>query len=103
MSLYGALYAGVSGLSAQSNELGIISDNIANVNTVGYKEGSATFETLVTNANNATAYSPGGVLSGNQQLVSTQGLLQTTSSPTDIAISGSGLFVVNQHADTSAQ
>ena len=103
MSLYGALYAGVAGLQAQSNKLGIISDNIANVNTTGYKEGSATFETLVTTSNNATAYSPGGVLSGNQQLVSTQGLLQTTSSPTDIAITGSGLFVVNQAPDDSGQ
>ncbi len=99
MSLYGALYAGVAGLQAQSNKLGIISDNIANVNTVGYKEGQATFETLVTTANGATAYSPGGVISGNQQQVTTQGLLQTTSSPTDIAISGNGFFVVNQTAD----
>src|SRR5262249_32956390 len=82
LSLYGALYAGVSGLQAQSNKLGIISDNIANVNTIGYKQGSATFETLVTNAGNTGAYSPGGVLSGNEQLVSQQGLLQTTTSPT---------------------
>ena len=35
MSLYGALYTGVSGLNAQGQKIGIISDNIANVNTVG--------------------------------------------------------------------
>lgn len=99
MSLYGALYAGVAGLQAQSNKLGIISDNVANVNTIGYKSSVAAFETLVTGSNNATAYSPGGVLGVTQQLVNQQGLLQTTSSPTDIAISGDGFFVVNQTSE----
>ena len=103
MSLYGALYAGVAGLSSQSNKLGVISDNIANVNTIGYKSSSAVFETLVTSASSVTAYSPGGVLGGNDQLVDTQGLLQTTSSPTDVAISGGGFFVVNQKADQTGQ
>lgn len=103
MSLYGALYAGVAGLSSQSNKLGVISDNIANVNTIGYKAGNAVFETLVTSASNVTAYSPGGVLGGNNQLVDTQGLLQTTSSPTDVAISGGGFFVTNQRADQQGQ
>ncbi|MBY0408073.1 MAG: flagellar basal body protein, partial [Rickettsiales bacterium] len=54
MSLYGALYAGVAGLGSQSNKLGVISDNIANVNTIGYKSGTAVFETLVTSASNVT-------------------------------------------------
>lgn len=103
MSLYGALYAGVAGLSSQSNKLGVISDNIANVNTIGFKSNNAVFQTLVTSASNVTAYSPGGVLGGNDQLVDTQGLLQTTSSPTDVAISGGGFFVVNQKSDQSGQ
>ena len=38
MSILGALYAAVSGLNANSNAIGIISDNIANANTIGYKE-----------------------------------------------------------------
>lgn len=99
MSLYGALFAGVSGLRSQSNKIGLISDNISNVNTVGYKGGEGTFQTLVTTATGATTYSPGGVLGGNRQNISEQGLLQSTNSPTDIAISGSGFFVVNQTAD----
>ncbi len=103
MSLYGALFAGVSGITAQSNKLGIISDNIANVNTVGYKEGSALFETLVTNSAGGGAYSPGGVLGAHRQLIDKQGLLSTTNSPTDIAISGTGFFVVNQKADQTGQ
>lgn len=103
MSLYGALYAGVAGLSAQSNKLGIISDNIANVNTVGYKSAASTFQALVTSSSNVTAYTPGGVLGSSQALVTTQGLLQTTTSATDVAISGQGFLVVNQNADQTGQ
>jgi flagellar hook protein FlgE len=99
MSLYGALFSGVSSLKAQSNKIGVISDNISNVNTIGYKGGQGNFRTLVTSASGTTAYSPGGVLGGNRQLISKQGLLQTTDSPTDIAVSGSGFFVVNQTPD----
>ncbi len=98
MSIYGALFSGVSGLNAQSNKLGIISDNISNVNTVGYKGAAAIFGTLVTSSTSGGAYSPGGVRGSGSQLVSQQGLLQGTNSPTDIAISGGGFFVVNQNA-----
>lgn len=101
MSLYGALFSGVSGLKSQANKLGIISDNVSNVNTVGYKGGSGLFQTLVTSSSVTSAYSPGGVIGGNRLLVSKQGLLQATDSATDIAISGNGFFVVNQDADAS--
>lgn len=103
MSLYGALFSGVSGLKAQSNKLASISDNISNVNTIGYKANQGIFQTLVTSAAGGTAYSPGGVLGANRQLVSQQGLLQATASATDIAISGGGFFVVNQTADGTGQ
>lgn len=103
MSLYGALFSGVSGLKAQSTSIAVISDNISNTNTVGYKRGSGIFQTLVTNSGGGTAYSPGGVLGGSRKLVSQQGLLQATNSPTDIAISGKGMFVVNTVSDGSGQ
>lgn len=60
MSLYGALFGGVSGLRAQSSKIGVISDNIANVNTIGYKQGSASFQTLVVNSSSAGSYQTGG-------------------------------------------
>jgi flagellar hook protein FlgE len=103
MSLYGALYSGVSGLKGQSNKIGIISDNISNVNTVGYKGNRGGFESLVTSSASVADFSPGGVLGSNQQLVSKQGLLQSTDSATDIAISGDGFFVVNQQNDSQGQ
>lgn len=95
MSVYGALYSSVSGIRAQGTAIGIISDNISNVNTVGYKAGSQYFGTLVTNSGSGSTYSPGGVRAQNRQLISQQGLVQTTSSPLDIAIQGNGMFVVS--------
>lgn len=98
MSVFGALYAAVSGLNANSNALGIISDNISNADTVGYKETSTDFSTLVTQSGAPSLYSPGGVQSAPFYNVSQQGVLQAESSPTDIAISGGGFFVVNSSA-----
>jgi len=95
MSIYGALFSGVSGLNAQSVSLGIIADNITNVNTIGYKRTDAAFSTLVTDSATATNYSPGGVTAVPHQLIATQGLLQSSASPTDLSISGNGFFVVN--------
>ena len=47
MSLFGVMRTGVSGMSAQSNKLSTVSDNIANVNTVGYKRASTEFSSLI--------------------------------------------------------
>lgn len=96
MSIYGAMFAGVSGLAAQSNALGMISDNIANVNTVGYKGTSARFSTLVTQAATQTTHTPGGVMSTPYSFINRQGLLQGSSSGTDLAVAGQGFFVVNE-------
>ncbi len=101
--LLGALFAGVSGLDAQASNLSIEANNISNANTPGYKQTEVEFQTLVTGASSSTSFSPGGVLAGNRQLVDQQGLLQSTSSSTDIAIQGSGLFVVNQNSTGSGQ
>ena len=96
MSIFGALLSGVSGLAAQSQALGIISDNISNVNTTGYKGTSAQFSTLVTRAVSETLYSPGGVRSVARPNIDRQGLLQSTQVNTDIGIVGNGMFVVNE-------
>ena len=61
MSLFGSLFSGVSGLNAQSRAMGMISDNIANVNTTAYKGAQAQFENLVTRSRGSNSYSPGGV------------------------------------------
>lgn len=95
MSLFGSLASGVSGLTAQSSAMGAISDNIANVNTTGYKSTTVKFSTLVTTQTSTTRYSTGGVQARPKQGVDIQGLLESTSNATDIGISGNGFFVVN--------
>ena len=61
MSLNSAMLAGVSGLQANSAALAAISNDIANVNTVGYKGTDVDFESLVTAASDSGSYSAGGV------------------------------------------
>ena len=103
MSLFGSLFSGVSGLAAQSQAMAMISDNISNVNTVGYKATTARFETLVTGDGGADTYSPGGVRSTPFRLVSQQGLIQASASPLDIAIQGNGFFVVRPNTGADAE
>ena len=98
MSLYGALFAGVSGLTAQANAIGIISDNIANVNTVGFKAIETRFSSLVTSEASVTQHSPGGVLSNAFSFIDRQGLLQGSLSATDLAIIGDGFFPVREQS-----
>lgn len=102
MSISGSLFAGVSGLRAQSTSMGIISDNIANANTVGYKGSKAQFETLVTAGATRSSYSPGGALPRPGMMVSQQGLLNASTSATDIGINGSGFFAVTNSVNVKS-
>jgi flagellar hook protein FlgE len=91
------MFSGVSGLNAQSQALGMISDNISNVNTIGYKTTHASFSTLVTRQT-GNSYAPGGVKSAPVYGIDRQGLLQASASNTDLAISGQGFFVMTEQA-----
>ena len=93
MSINSAMLAGVSGLVANSSALAAISDNIANVNTTAYKRNQVNFANMVTSQAIAGRYSAGGVQGITRQFVSQQGLIQSSSSSTDLAISGDGFFV----------
>ncbi|MCP4923209.1 MAG: flagellar hook protein FlgE [bacterium] len=95
--IYGAMYAANSGLQVQGQQLGTIGDDIANQGTIGYKSKRAAFSTLVTGPG-----SPGGVRSRVIQGVGEQGLLQTSSSDTDLAISGNGFFIVGKTGEATA-
>lgn len=94
MSIFGSLFTAVSGMSAQSQSLSMISDNIANASTTGYKRNDAAFSTLVTNSGSSTFYSSGGVNARANARISMQGILQQSASSTDIGMSGNGMFVV---------
>ena len=86
MSLSGALSSAISALNAQSQSLSMISDNIANSDTTGYKTTSAMFEQLVTASSSSSSYASGGVTVSGRSNISQQGLLSATSNATDVAI-----------------
>ncbi|EAU40720.1 flagellar hook protein E [Fulvimarina pelagi HTCC2506] len=94
MSINGVFRTSVSGMNAQSNKLSAVSDNIANSATTGYKRADVEFSSLVINSGGRGNYTSGSVLSQTRYDISTQGLVTTTSSKTDLAISGDGFFVV---------
>lgn len=95
MSIYGAMMIGVSGLDANSRALSVASSNIANVNTIGYKASANAFSTLLASAVGTGDVSSAGVVANQQQHVTEQGGITSTSSATDLALSGNGFFVVS--------
>ncbi|MBR1220952.1 flagellar hook protein FlgE [Bradyrhizobium sp. U87765 SZCCT0131] len=95
MSLTGAMTSAISGLNSQSQALAMVSDNLANASTTGYKTTNGMFEDMVTNSSSAKEYSSGGVSVYGFANIAQQGLLATTTTATNVAIQGQGFFVVN--------
>jgi len=104
MGILSSLYTGVSGLVAQGEALGVVGDNIANSNTVGFKASRAEFQDIL-------AKDLKGILGGNQigrgtkvgavNPIITQGNVDATEKVTDLAISGEGYFQVKGSDGTS--
>ncbi|MEM8971905.1 MAG: flagellar hook protein FlgE [Pseudomonadota bacterium] len=100
MSLFGAMKTSVSGMNAQSARLSTVGENIANSDTTGYKHSSVEFSSLVVSSE-AGAYSSGAVGQHIRQSITQQGVLQFTSSSTDLAINGDGFFIVGDADDNA--
>ncbi|MBR0686809.1 flagellar hook protein FlgE [Bradyrhizobium manausense] len=100
MSLYGVMRTGVSGMNAQSNKLSTVSDNIANVNTVGYKRASTEFSSLILKSGSGN-YDSGAVETTVRYAITDPGNLQFTTSTTDLAVQGNGFFVVQDANGTN--
>ncbi|MCA3561398.1 MAG: flagellar hook protein FlgE [Aestuariivirga sp.] len=99
MSLYGVMRTGVSGMNAQANRLSTVADNVANVNTTGYKSSSCEFSSLIL-SNWDSAFESGAVLTDVRHNIDAQGGLVGTSSVSDLAIRGGGFFMVANPAGT---
>lgn len=110
-----ALWAAKTGLDAQQTEMAVISNNLANVNTTGFKQDRAVFEDLLyqnqtqAGANTSqTTQSPSGMSIGTGvQVVATekdysQGSLTQTGNPLDVAIQGQGFFQIQMPDGTTA-
>ncbi|MFC7372177.1 flagellar basal body rod protein FlgG [Fictibacillus iocasae] len=108
-----SMYSGISGMKNFQVKLDVIGNNIANVNTYGFKKGRTTFKDLVSQqiaGATAPGTDRGGVNArqvglGSQiasiDTVQTQGSLQTTGRPLDLGISGDGFFIVGTGTATA--
>lgn len=99
MSINSAMLAGASGMRANASTLAAISDNIANVNTVGFKRLRNDFTSLLQSQNRSTTYSAGGVAARSSALMNEQGSTVASSVSTHMAVSGNGMFVVRGRSE----
>ena len=95
----GSFSAGLSGLNANAIYLNVIGNNLANINTVGFKSSSVTFQDLVSQTAGGASANPMqvglGVTTGAISPVFTQGSIENTREATNVAIQGGGFFVVS--------
>ncbi|MCM3665624.1 flagellar hook-basal body complex protein [Mesobacillus subterraneus] len=103
-----SMYSGISGMKNFQTKLDVIGNNIANVNTYGFKKGRVTFKDTmnqtISGASAATQNKGGknpmqvglGSTIASVDTIDTQSSLQTTGRALDLAISGDGYFVVKQ-------
>ena len=92
-----SLYAGISGLSANATAMTVIGDNIANVNTTGFKSNRSHFANILSTSlggESATGNVGRGVEFWGTNAQWTQGSLENSTNPTDLAINGKGFFMV---------
>ena len=106
-----SMFAGVSGLRSHQVFMDVIGNNIANVNTTGYKAGSVVFQDLLSQMVQGAGAPQGtiggtnaaqvglGVRLGGISTSFTQGSTQLTGRPTDLAIQGDGFFVVQRDGE----
>ena len=104
MSLTSSLFSGISGLSTLGNSLQIIGDNIANVNTIGFKASTFSFQDRLSQAaatQSGTSQIGRGTALSDIQSSFVQGSFESTGNTTDLAIGGEGFFVVQEAAGDS--
>ncbi|MCD6273389.1 MAG: flagellar hook protein FlgE, partial [Deltaproteobacteria bacterium] len=94
--MIGSLYAGISGLKVNTKAMSVIGDNIANVNTTGFKTSKVSFANIFSASLGSTENQIGrGVTLAGVNPVWDSGSLENTTSVTDLAVNGKGLFIVN--------
>lgn len=95
---FSSFYAGLSGLQAYAAHLNVIGNNLANVNTVGFKTSRMTFQDLLYQTAFGSSRNPNqiglGVQTAAVDALFSQGSLQGTGIVTDLAVQGNGFFVV---------
>ena len=99
MGIQSAMYSGVSGLNTNSQSMSVIGNNLANANTVGFKGSRSVFSDLLSSSvsgSGGNSQVGRGVGLSSVDSIFSQGTFETTSSDTDVAIEGSGFFVLKE-------
>lgn len=98
-----SMYSAVTGLNASNQRMAVIGDNIANVNTTAYKSSELSFQSLINQSVGGYTGQEigGGVLGGHLSYDWNQGTIQKTSNPYDMAIAGSGFFIVSDESSAT--
>ena len=93
--MIGSLYSGISGLKANTSAMAVIGDNIANVNTTGFKTSRVEFSNVfnATLGHSRNQIGRGVTMSGTSANWNS-GTMETTNTVTDLAINGPGMFIV---------
>ncbi|MBN4054144.1 flagellar hook protein FlgE [Nitrospira defluvii] len=95
MSILTSLFSGISGLNAFGNALSVVSSNIANLNTNGYKSSRVTFSDIISSTDASTGGQVGrGVLINNISSDFSQGSFETSGNILDMAVEGDGFFIL---------
>lgn len=97
MGTWDSMYTALSGMNANALSISVVGDNLANLNTIGFKAGRATFQDVLGQTMIGATGSRRlgqGVALGSLDQIHSQGGFQATGSVTDMAISGNGFFVV---------
>ncbi len=97
MSILRSMQTGAAGLRSHSAAIGVTGDNIANVSTTGFKRSRGVFEDMLGRSiagSSALPTAGAGSRLAHVEQMWTQGALMTTDSPTDLALSGDGFFMV---------
>jgi fagellar hook-basal body proteins len=105
MGIQSAMYSGVSGLNTNSQAMSVIGNNLANTNTLGFKGSRTIFsDVLSSNIHGSGGLSQVGRGVGLSivDAVFSQGTFESTSSGTDVAIEGSGFFILKEPDDDTA-
>jgi flagellar hook protein FlgE len=100
-----SFFSGISGLVANSQAINVVGNNVANVNTVGYKAARATFEDVLyqsINGTSGTSQVGRGTALSSVDTIFSQGSFESTSEGTDLAIGGKGFFIVRS-ADQNSE
>jgi len=100
MSITSAMQTGVSGLMTNGEALSVIGNNLANVNTIGFKQGRTLFADMLSTNINRGQIGRGSQLQAVQNIFS-QGSLENTGSSTDLAIQGDAMFVLQDPASSA--